>query len=87
MRLTTFIAGATAGYVMGTKAGRKRYEQIRRGYEAAINSPVAKSALHTGRKALANALDPEPRMRELRTRDIRTRNHDTDTTIYVPDED
>ncbi len=87
MRLTTFIAGATAGYVMGTKAGRKRYDQIRRGYEAAINSPVAKSAVHAGRKALANALDPEPRMRELRARNIRTRHHDEDTTIYVPDED
>ncbi|MEJ4112786.1 hypothetical protein ACGE24_03705 [Corynebacterium kroppenstedtii] len=85
--MTTFIAGATAGYVMGSKAGRKRYHQIRRGYETAINSPVAKTALRAGRKALANALDPEPRMRELRTRNIRTRRNDNDPAIYVPDDD
>lgn len=60
------VIGAAAGYVFGTKAGRRRYEQIRRGYESAINSPATKRAVRAGRKALADRLDPDPRMRELR---------------------
>lgn len=60
------VIGAAAGYVFGTKAGRRRYEQIRRGYEAAVNSPATRRAVQAGRKALADRIDPEPRMRELR---------------------
>lgn len=61
-----FVAGAAAGYLLGTKAGRRRYEQIRKGYEVAVNSEITKAAVRTGRKALANKLDPEPRMHEIR---------------------
>ena len=55
-----FVVGAAAGYVFGTKAGRKRYHQIKGAYEKAINSPVTKNALNATRKAVANKLDPEP---------------------------
>jgi hypothetical protein len=34
-----FIAGAAAGYVLGARAGRKRYEQIKTGAEKFWNSP------------------------------------------------
>lgn len=61
-----FVVGAAAGYLMGTKAGRRRYEQIRRGYQTAVNSDVTKAALRASRKALANRLDPDPRMHEVR---------------------
>ncbi|AZA14044.1 hypothetical protein ACFPVT_07950 [Corynebacterium choanae] len=61
-----FVVGAAAGYLLGTKAGRKRYEQIRTGYQAAVNSPVAKAAVKATRKAVANKLDPEPRMKEVK---------------------
>ena len=44
------VVGAAAGYLMGTKAGRRRYEQIRRGYETAVNSDVTKAAVRAGRK-------------------------------------
>lgn len=66
------VIGAAAGYVLGTRAGRRRFEQIRNGYEAVINSPVTRKALHAGRKALADRLDPEPRMREVRDLNGRT---------------
>ena len=33
-----FVFGAAAGYVFGTKAGRKRYHQIKGAYEKAVNS-------------------------------------------------
>ena len=35
----TFIAGLAAGYVLGARAGRERYEQIRRAYEQAKDDP------------------------------------------------
>lgn len=60
------VVGAAAGYVFGTKAGRRRYEQLRRGYQSAVNSDVTKAAVRAGRKAIANRLDPEPRMHEVR---------------------
>ncbi|WP_225723582.1 MULTISPECIES: hypothetical protein [Corynebacterium] len=67
------VVGAAAGYVLGTKAGRRRYEQIRRGYHSAVNSDVTKAAVRAGRKAIANRLDPEPRMHEVRDLNSSTR--------------
>lgn len=61
-----FVIGAAAGYVLGTKAGRRRFEQIKKGYTAAVNSPVTKKAVDATRKAVANKLDPQPRMREVK---------------------
>jgi hypothetical protein len=40
MRLFWAAAGFAAGYVMGTKAGRERYEQLRQGAAAVMNQPV-----------------------------------------------
>ncbi|WP_166982760.1 hypothetical protein [Paramicrobacterium fandaimingii] len=38
-----FVAGLATGYVLGTRAGRKRYEQIKSGWEAIWNTePVQK---------------------------------------------
>jgi hypothetical protein len=34
-----FVTGAAVGYVLGARAGRKRYEQIRAGAEKFWNSP------------------------------------------------
>ena len=91
-----FVVGAAAGYVFGTKAGRKRYHQIKGAYEKAVNSPVTKSAVRSARKAVANRLDPDPRMRELKdynkgTRGKRGASGTTDgmtaDRIYEPDED
>ena len=61
-----FVIGAAAGYVLGTKAGRRRFEQINKGYETAVNSPVTRKAVDATRKAVANKLDPQPRMREVK---------------------
>lgn len=41
-----FVIGAAIGYVCGTRAGRERYEQIKRGAEALWNTePVQKSVI------------------------------------------
>ena len=44
MAKLSFLAGFGAGYVLGAKAGRERYEQIRRAYQHAKDDPRLQSA-------------------------------------------
>ena len=57
----TFFAGFAAGYVLGTRAGRARYEQIRRAARAFASSPAvqstASSLQHQAGEALSAAKD------------------------------
>ncbi|MGD3106369.1 YtxH domain-containing protein [Streptomyces sp. YGL11-2] len=50
----TFIAGLAVGYVLGTRAGRERYEQLRKGAQRIARNPAvrntAESAALTGRQ-------------------------------------
>ena len=43
MAKLSFLAGFVAGYVLGARAGRERYEQIRRGWENAKDDPRLQS--------------------------------------------
>lgn len=43
MAKLSFIAGFGTGYVLGSKAGRQRYEQIRRAWEQAKDDPRLQS--------------------------------------------
>ncbi|MGY1844432.1 hypothetical protein [Modestobacter sp. SYSU DS0875] len=43
MAKLSFLAGFGAGYVLGAKAGRERYEQIRRAYSHAKDDPRLQS--------------------------------------------
>ena len=40
----SFLSGLVAGYVLGARAGRERYEQIRRIGRAVADSPAAQQA-------------------------------------------
>ena len=86
-----FVVGAAAGYVLGTKAGRKRFHQIKNAYEKTINSPVTKKAVDATRKTIANRLDPDPRMREIkdlnRGKKIKNDQEQSPDRIYEVDED
>ena len=88
-----FVVGAAAGYVFGTKAGRKRYHQIVNATQAVANSPVTKQVTNSARKAIANKIDPEPRMREVKDtskgRKLRgkKRNAEIENQILEPDQD
>ena len=57
----TFLAGFATGYVLGSRAGRERYEQIRRAGKAlAANPAVARttnSLQHQAGDALSTARD------------------------------
>ncbi|HUH69480.1 MAG TPA: hypothetical protein VLZ05_11785 [Mycobacterium sp.] len=47
------------GYVLGAKAGRRRYEQIAGTYRALTSSPLAKSMIEGGRRKIANRISPD----------------------------
>jgi hypothetical protein len=42
--MKTFLLGALAGYVLGTRAGRARYEQIVRTYRKVVDHPAVQCA-------------------------------------------
>ncbi|UNO42122.1 YtxH domain-containing protein [Streptomyces sp. MST-110588] len=55
----TFVTGLAIGYVLGSRAGRERYEQLRKGAQRIAQNPVvrntAESAALTGRQAATKA--------------------------------
>jgi hypothetical protein len=50
------------GYVLGTRAGRRRYEQIVGTYKAVAGNPAAKTMIDAGRRKIANRVSPDPVM-------------------------
>ncbi|MEV6780675.1 YtxH domain-containing protein [Streptomyces syringium] len=56
----TFIIGAAVGYVLGARAGRERYEQLRKGAQRVAQNPAvrntAESAAQNGRAMTGKAL-------------------------------
>ena len=57
----TFVCGVAVGYVLGTRAGRERYEQLRKGAQRVAQNPAvrnaAESAGQTGRGVALKAVD------------------------------
>jgi len=50
------------GYVLGTRAGRRRYEQIVGTYKAVTGSPAAKTVINAGRRKIADRVSPDRAM-------------------------
>lgn len=65
------------GYVLGAKAGHRRYEQIVGTYRALTGSPAVRSMIETTRRTIANRVSPDTRMVTLTEIDI-------DTTVVEP---
>jgi hypothetical protein len=57
--LIRYVVVLALGYVLGSKAGRRRYEQIAGTYRALTSSPVAKSMIEGGRRKIANRISPD----------------------------
>ena len=57
-----YVVMLVLGYVLGAKAGRRRYEQIAGTYRALTSSPAAKSMIEAGRRKIANRVSPDARM-------------------------
>lgn len=91
VRAIQFVVDA-AGHVFGTKAGRKRYHQIVDATRAVANPPSPQQVVRSGREAIANKIDPEPRMCEVKdlrkSKKLRGKSDKKiEDTIYEPDQD
>ncbi|OIJ66257.1 hypothetical protein [Streptomyces mangrovisoli] len=55
----TFVAGLVLGYVLGTRAGRERYEQLKKSARQVAQNPAvrntAETAAHQGRHIAGRA--------------------------------
>jgi hypothetical protein len=60
------------GYVLGAKAGRRRYEQIAGTYRAVTESPKTKAVMDAGRRKIADRVSPDPTMVKLTAIDAHT---------------
>ncbi len=60
------------GYVLGAKAGRRRYEQIAGTYRAITGSPKTKAVIDAGRRKLADRVSPDPALVKLTAIDAET---------------
>jgi hypothetical protein len=70
--LIRYAVMLAVGYVLGAKAGRRRYEQIVGTYRALTSSPAAKSVIEGGRRKIANRVSPDTRMVTLTEIDAET---------------
>jgi len=73
-----FVAVLATGYVLGTKAGRERYEQIVSTYKAVTGHPATKSVIDAGRRKLADRVSPDPPM-------VKLTEIDAGTAVLEPD--
>lgn len=75
-----YLAVMATGYVLGTKAGRQRYEQIVNTYRAVTSNPATRSMIDAGRRKIAERVSPDPQMVELTEVEI-----DVQTTVIRPE--
>jgi len=75
-----YLAVMATGYVLGTKAGRQRYQQIVNTYRAIAENPATKSVIDAGRRKIAERVSPDPQMVELTEVEI-----DVQTTVIRPE--
>lgn len=74
VRLLAFVG---VGYVLGAKAGRRRYDQISGAYHAVTESPATRKAVDLGRQKLSEKLSPSAPLR-------RVHQVDDTTSVYAP---
>jgi len=67
-----YLVVLAVGYVLGSKAGRRRYEQIAGTYKAVTESPAAKAVIDAGRRRIADRVSPDPAMDTLKEIDSET---------------
>jgi hypothetical protein len=73
-----YLVVLAIGYVLGSKAGRRRYEQIAGTYKAVTGSPAAKAVIEAGRRKIADRVSPDPAM-------VKMTEIDSDTTVLAPE--
>jgi hypothetical protein len=75
-----YLVVLAVGYVLGAKAGRRRYEQIAGTYKAVTDSPAAKAVIAAGRRKIAARVSPDPALVTLTPIDSETEVLEPETT-------
>ena len=57
---TGLVVGFAVGYYFGSKAGRERYEQLRRLLDRAAPITKMRAAIELGRERLREVAEPDP---------------------------
>lgn len=52
-----FVLGAALGYILGTRAGRARYEQIKRGAAAVWETPLVQQGVTAVKGTIGDGVD------------------------------
>lgn len=52
-----FVLGAALGYVLGSRAGRARYEQIKRGATAVWQTPLVQQGVSTVKASVGDGVE------------------------------
>ena len=73
-----YLVVLAVGYVLGAKAGRRRYEQITGTYKAVTESPAAKAVIDAGRRKIADRVSPDPAL-------VTITPIDSDTAVLEPE--
>ena len=73
-----YLVVMAVGYVLGSKAGRRRYEQISGTYKAVTGSPAAKAVIDAGRRKIADRVSPDPAM-------VKMTEIDSNTSVLEPE--
>ena len=73
-----YVAVLAAGYVLGTKAGRERYEQLVGTYRAVTSNPATRSMIDAGRRKIAERVSPDPTL-------VTLTEIDAETTVIQPE--
>jgi hypothetical protein len=74
-----YLAVLGIGYVFGTKAGRRRYEQIVGTYRALTDNPATKTVIDAGRRKIADRVSPDPDPKMVTLTEI-----DSETAVVQP---
>ncbi|MEV0672082.1 hypothetical protein [Mycobacterium sp. NPDC050441] len=67
-----YAAVIAVGYVLGAKAGRRRYEQLANTYRAVTANPATKAVMDAGRRKIAKRVSPDPQFLTLTPIDAET---------------
>lgn len=78
-----FVLGATVGYVLGTRAGRERYEQIKRGAKAVWETPPVQNGVGAVKGAVGDRVEAVQRAAIRAGKDLFTTvTHRTDQAAW-----
>ena len=71
------VLAAGAAYVLGAKAGRGRYEQIRKTASAVAGSPATRKVIEVSRQKLSDSLNTQPKLEPMK-------QVDDDSQLFIP---